>query len=559
MLESLNDNMFTILLWGSLILGLLGWGIRCTGFLRRKLRFNAVPLSPGLDLDAGLKNAIAQPRLAKASKTRWFWHFMVVAGFAYLTLFHAMDELISFNLFDYYQPTLDPHQLLRNLAGIMVVLGCAGFIRRRTSGHICDPVSHRRIPGVGNGRDFVLILLVFLAVATGFLLESVKIVSEPIFMEMVDDYADMEEGEELEALKALWQEEYHVVFEHPPEITSEMLATGRELNQDFCMDCHSRPRSAFVSNSIAVPLGKRFNGVGAWLNQVRADGIFYWIHCLSIFALVVLLPFTRLAHMLLIPLAAAGRKLTLEEWKRAGDTGRPALSPAALAACTRCGLCSSVCNVYPNAVVGHENALPHNKILAVAELVNGRGLDPDEVQSLYEGNRQCTQCGQCTRICPSGIDLQAIWLSLSPTLESRGAVAVSDKAANLPFGDRLHPVPEKEEGAPSMSAHLTRDITAFESCVQCTVCSNVCPVVAHAGPENDISPQQVMNLLRLGNPKAARSSRMVRNCLGCYACQEHCPQQIPVTDILLELRCRAHAAAAGKPQDPLVNKKGKNQ
>ncbi|MCG8565021.1 MAG: 4Fe-4S dicluster domain-containing protein [Desulfobacterales bacterium] len=547
MLESLSENIFTTLLWGSLILGLLGWGVRCMGFLKRKKAFKAQRISTGLDFNGAAKNAIAQPRLAAASRSRWAWHFMVVVGFVYLTLFHAMDELISFRFFGYYQPTLDPHQFFRNLAGIMVVLGCAGFIRRRMndSSQLCDPVSHRRIPGVGKGRDFVLILLVLLAVATGFLLESVKIVSEPIFMEMVDDYADLEEGPELSPLKALWQEEYRVVFEDPPEITAEMLEAGNELNEEFCVDCHSRPKSAFVSNSMAIPLGQKFQGTGRWLNQARADRVLYWVHCLSVFALLVFMPFTRLGHMVMIPFAAAMKRLTPEGWARAKseDPMVLALSPAALAACTRCGLCSTVCNVYPNAVTGSENALPHNKIQWVTELVNGRGLDGDALQSLYDGNAQCTHCENCTRICPSAIDLQGIWLSLPKRLEEMGAVGMADRAANLPFGDRLHPVPDTEEADPGMTTELTRDISAFESCVQCTVCSNVCPVTAHAGPGNDITPQQVMNLLRLGNPQAARASRMVRNCLSCYSCQEHCPQQIPVADIMLELRQKAVAQA----------------
>ena len=559
--ESLTENMFTILLWGSLILCGLGWGVRYLGFSRRKLIFKARRISTGIHFNPGLRNFIAQPRLAAASKFRWFWHFLVVAGFAYLTLFHAMDELTSFKVFGYYQPTLNPHQFLRNLAGFMVVLGCAGFVRRRMTAaeNHCDPVSRRRIPGVGKkGRDVVLILLVFVAVATGFLLESVKIISEPVFMEMVDDYGDMEEGEELDALRALWQEEYHVVFETRPEVTADTLALGAELNEDFCVDCHSRPRSAFFSNSMAVPMVKKYRGAGIWLNQVRADEALYWVHCLAVFALLVFMPFTRLAHMVMIPVATAMEKLTPEDWKTVKKDPVFVLSPAQLAACTRCGLCATVCNVYPNAVTGNDYVLPHQKIIAVAELVDGKGLDAREIQALYQGNDQCTHCGNCTRICPSGIDLQGIWLTLGQTLEVMGAVSISEKAAHLPFGDRLHPVPAQAEVEPELTTELTGDTTAFESCVQCTVCANVCPVTTHAGADNDITPQQVMNLLRLGNLSAARSSRMVRNCLSCYTCQEHCPQQIPVADIMLELRHRAHVAAAGQTPDNSQGDKGGN-
>jgi heterodisulfide reductase subunit C len=51
-----------------------------------------------------------------------------------------------------------------------------------------------------------------------------------------------------------------------------------------------------------------------------------------------------------------------------------------------------------------------------------------------------------------------------------------------------------------------------------------------------MTPQQVMNLLRLGKKQMAAKTLMVHNCLTCYSCQESCPSEIKVTDILIELR-----------------------
>jgi heterodisulfide reductase subunit C len=78
--------------------------------------------------------------------------------------------------------------------------------------------------------------------------------------------------------------------------------------------------------------------------------------------------------------------------------------------------------------------------------------------------------------------------------------------------------------------------------VQCTTCTSVCPVVAAAGDSGldlDATPQQIMNLVRLGLVDLALGSRMVWDCLTCYQCQENCPQGIAVTDILYELRNEA--------------------
>ena len=534
------SSPFGLLLTLFLGLGILGWGIRKIGFSIQVDRLNIRVRNTGFCGVKALANTLFQTRLLAASPLRWLGHFLVFAGFIYLLIFHAMDELVSFNLFDYYQPTLNPHQFLRNLAGVFVLVGCGGFILRRfrqSGGN-----THRRIPRVGKKRDFILILLVFLSVATGFVLEAAKIVSEPVFDEMVTDYADMEEGSDLNDLRALWFSHHQVVFEVPPLVTPRGLENGAELSREFCIDCHARPQSAFLSSALARPLTGGLSGFAKKMAHWRGDLILYWIHCLSVFSLLFFLPFTRLSHLVLIPLATGAKKLTPATWKRFKDQGI-LLSPSALAACTRCGLCSTVCNVYPHAKVRDEDwVLPHAKVGAVSDLARGKRFSPKDIQRLFNANEQCTRCGECTRICPSGIDLQGIWMSLSPALEKMGATAPVDGVPQLKFGDRKHPVLDVGETEPGMTTQLTTDSHSFEACVQCTVCSNVCPVTANNA--GDVTPHQVMNLLRLENYKAARASSMVWSCLSCYSCQEHCPQQIPVTDIMLELRHRAHGAVA---------------
>ena len=48
---------------------------------------------------------------------------------------------------------------------------------------------------------------------------------------------------------------------------------------------------------------------------------------------------------------------------------------------------------------------------------------------------------------------------------------------------------------------------------------------------------QILNsLMRLELKEAALGSRMVWDCATCYQCQQHCPQGVPVTDLLYELR-----------------------
>ena len=111
-------------------------------------------------------------------------------------------------------------------------------------------------------------------------------------------------------------------------------------------------------------------------------------------------------------------------------------------------------------------------------------------------------------------------------------------------------------------APLAFDRRTFSRCVQCQTCTNVCPVVAHAmaaDPRNatdqgvDLTPQKVMNLLRLGLPDLALGSRMVWDCATCYQCQEHCPEGIRVADIMCELRALSvrRLAAVRDTTEPL--------
>jgi heterodisulfide reductase subunit C len=88
-------------------------------------------------------------------------------------------------------------------------------------------------------------------------------------------------------------------------------------------------------------------------------------------------------------------------------------------------------------------------------------------------------------------------------------------------------------------AGLSDRAESFWGCVQCTTCTGVCPVVAVSEDPSrdlDLTPQQIMNLLRMGLKAQTLGARMVWSCTTCYKCQEHCPQGVPVADILYELR-----------------------
>jgi nitrate reductase gamma subunit len=147
-----------------------------------------------------------QTKLFKAGKIRWTFHFLLFTGFLYLVFVHALHQVTSSYLFDNYEPTLDPYQFLRNLTGLLVLIACVSFLIRR--GFNSELIPEKKV----THRGIFSIVLILGLVGTGFLLEASKIVSEPVFMEMVDQYSDLGEDPELVDLKLFWQHHYNLVF-----------------------------------------------------------------------------------------------------------------------------------------------------------------------------------------------------------------------------------------------------------------------------------------------------------------------------------------------------------
>ena len=228
----------------------------------------------------------------------------------------------------------------------------------------------------------------------------------------------------------------------------------------------------------------------------------------------------------------------------------------ALDACVRCGLCDRACSVAPLARhLRNPGLLPSHKLVATGAVARGAlpavdrvggGFSSDALRAA-EGAFLCTDCGRCTSACPVGLDLADLWTAgrgdlaaaglAGPTtwIRSRSPVAWADALARAADREAL---PRAEIGFVPLAA----DRRAFSRCVQCQTCTNVCPVVAHGtacDPGLDLTPQKVMNLLRLGLVDLALGSRMVWDCATCYQCQEHCPEGIRVADIMCELRSLA--------------------
>jgi heterodisulfide reductase subunit C/nitrate reductase gamma subunit len=488
-------------------------------------------------------------RLFVTAKLRWLAHLFIVVGFTLLLLMHALAPLVTAQLFPGYQPTLDPFLFLRNLFGALLLAGVALlFIGRRRSRTNPRQAHH---PAAA-----VFVALLGFVIASGFMLEAHKIASPRAFERMAEQFSSGTDPAKLEPLRALWAREFGVAFEGLAKpIDPTLVEQGRDLHREACASCHTRPASAFVS----YPVARMMAPVTSVLDRWNAEA---WLLDLHVFACLLglaTLPFTRFFHVVTSPLgllvnaAAQPRAACGEPPPPAARATQRAL---ALDACVQCGICDQDCSVAPLArYLGNPGLMPSHKLIATAALANGRLLQAgdgalrQEALLAADGAFLCTDCGRCTHRCPVGLDLADLWTAGRGDLAAAGLPApaqwVQERPA-LAWAEVLATGP----GQPSLAgpdatwAPLSADRRTFSRCVQCQTCTNVCPVVAHGidcSDGVDLTPQRVMNLLRLGMRDLTLGSRMVWDCATCYQCQENCPEGVRVTDVMCELRALAVA------------------
>jgi heterodisulfide reductase subunit C/nitrate reductase gamma subunit len=565
----MSPILFQMALYASLAVCALGLLWRAIGWLRIRIGPDTREFTPARRAAVALRraastllsrrvlqvlgafflDALLLRRLFAKQKLRWFAHLLVVVGFTLLVLLHALALLVTAKLFPAYASTLDPYLFLRNLYGAMVLAGVALLLYgRRRSRADARPA---RLPA-----DVAFVSLLSFVVMTGFLLEAHKIASPRAFQRMADEYVSAIDRPHIEALRALWASEFGVAFDDLGQpIDPSLVEQARKLHEEACASCHAKPTTAFVS----YPIARMLAPVTRLLDDARADAWLLYLHVFACFLGLASLPFSRFVHAVASPislLVSAAARNGAGTATTATVEGRAMRRALALDACVRCGLCDLDCSVAPLArYLGNPGLLPSHKLLATGAMACGRLLRSDhgddglrsEALQAADGAFLCTDCGRCTERCPVGLDLADLWEAGRGDLAAAGLSAPAQWVQAQPavaWAEALEPGPGQQitPSLDSSYAPLSTDRRTFSRCVQCQTCTNVCPVVAHSmGIDQgiDLTPQKVMNLLRLGLRDLTLGSRMVWSCATCYQCQEHCPEGVRVTDIMCELRALA--------------------
>jgi heterodisulfide reductase subunit C/nitrate reductase gamma subunit len=503
-------------------------------------------------------DVLLQIRVLRQDFLRWLMHICLYVGFMLLLLMHALDKFITSVLFTEYYSTINPFMFLRDLFGLMVIVGIGVALYRRFI---------MKVPRLQTGgQDYYAIVILAVIMLAGVLLEGTKITSYSRYQEMVEEYTIAADEEELRALETYWVKEFGVVsptVKGPFE--NELLESGREAHEMSCVQCHSKPQSAFLGYTTA----KIISPIALGLDRANISTILWYIHFLACWLGLAYLPFSKMFHIFASPLSLLANSVMDKETSSPANIATRQVME--LDACTHCGSCTVNCSVgvafesMPNL-----NILPSEKIVSIRKLASGARLTEQQLIDVQEGIYLCTNCERCTVVCPVGINLQDMWFSareallergypeffmLSPLSYYRGLMRQSlvedgyreplDRAreaiaaeCHLMTPDKLIPLsPADREFKSGLS--LSAQANTFSVCFGCQSCTTVCPVVAnYENPEEILGmlPHQIMHACGLGVRDLALGSNMLWDCLTCYQCQEHCPQGVTITDVLYELK-----------------------
>ena len=570
---------YHITLYGSLAVFVFGMIYKISTWFRRGIGINAVGISASKRFSAAVKGILGtvfsqkvftlikvfvvdvlfQIRILKEDFLRWVMHMLIYGGFILLLLMHAMENFIAEPLFADYASTLNPFMFLRDLFGFMVIVGVAVAIYRRFI---------LKVPRLKTDvMDKYAIIILAVIILSGIFLKGTKITSFSRYQEMVEEYADTDDEEELRALESFWIKEFHVVSPNTrAPFDKEILEQGKELHESSCSACHSTPQSAFTGYVVAR--GTKAFALG--LDRAGIPVLLWYIHFLSCFFGLAYLPFSKMFHIVVSPVSLLANAVMDKE--RSDPANILTKQMMELDACTHCCTCSLRCSV---AValnkIDNTNILPSEKMVFLKAYASQKDVGEEGIREIQEGIFLCTNCDRCTVVCPVGINLRDLWfnvrenliqksnpipLVLSPFSFYRGLNqqeldsdnysnpiriskdAIADRCELMKNPDKvisLTPINKEFKEKIDLSSQATN----YSHCFSCQNCSTVCPVVGnYENPQEALGllPHQIMRSVGLSLKDMAIGSKMLWACVTCYQCQEHCPQGVKVTDVLYELK-----------------------
>jgi heterodisulfide reductase subunit C len=97
----------------------------------------------------------------------------------------------------------------------------------------------------------------------------------------------------------------------------------------------------------------------------------------------------------------------------------------------------------------------------------------------------------------------------------------------------------------SLSSDITKIRERVYTCYQCGICSGGCPV---ASLEKSFRPREIVQKTQHSRVQELVSGSTIWKCTACYNCYEQCPQNVKVTDVIMELQSEALKEGIAPPK-----------
>ena len=105
-----------------------------------------------------------------------------------------------------------------------------------------------------------------------------------------------------------------------------------------------------------------------------------------------------------------------------------------------------------------------------------------------------------------------------------------------------------DEHLEQISSKLAKRVDT-KSCFACGTCVAACPVSRLTGPET-YHPRRVVKATLEGEAATLLDEPTLWLCTSCHACLEHCPQKVPVSELIKDLQNLA--SSMGMTPDDIV-------
>jgi len=107
--------------------------------------------------------------------------------------------------------------------------------------------------------------------------------------------------------------------------------------------------------------------IALWLDQHKGVPIFWYVHIISCFLGLAILPFTKMFHMVSVPVSMV--VCALRSHEITGTENLATINAMEIDACTHCGVCTQSCSaIMMYEAMGSEYILPSEKMRALKKL-----------------------------------------------------------------------------------------------------------------------------------------------------------------------------------------------